>query len=65
MAERIKVTVAVMIVGSFLMGPVLAQQPSVESMPEGEGEATGGQHMRGMSFAGDRPDPAEKQRGLE
>ncbi len=38
MAERIKVTVAVMIVGSFLMGPVLAQQPSVESMPEGEGK---------------------------
>ncbi len=40
MAERIKVTVAVMIVGSFLMGPVLAQQPSPEvaSMPEGEGK---------------------------
>jgi cytochrome c5 len=38
MAERIKVTVAVMIVGSFLMGLVLAQQPSVESMPEGEGK---------------------------
>ena len=43
MAERIKVTVAVMIVGSFLMGPVLAilQQPSSElvaAMPEGEGK---------------------------
>ena len=38
MAEKIKVTVAVMIVGSFLMGPVLAQQSSVESMPEGEGK---------------------------
>jgi len=38
MSERIKVTVAVMIVGSFLMGPVLAQQSSVESMPEGEGK---------------------------
>ena len=43
MAEKIKVTVAVMIVGSFLMGPVLAilQQPSSEqiaSMPEGEGK---------------------------
>ncbi len=38
MAEKIKVTVAVMIVGSFLMGPVLAQQPSVASMPEGEGK---------------------------
>ncbi len=40
MAERIKVTVAVMIVGSFLMGPVLAQQPSPEvaAMPEGEGK---------------------------
>ncbi len=40
MAEKIKVTVAVMIVGSFLMGPVLAQQPSPEvaAMPEGEGK---------------------------
>jgi len=37
MAERIKVTVAVLIVGSFLMGPVLAQQPSVESIPRGRG----------------------------
>ena len=49
MAERIKVTVAMMIVGSFLMGPVLAQQSSVES----------------MSFAGDRHHAAQKQRGLE
>ena len=43
MGEKIKVTVAGMIVGSFLMGPVLAilQQPSSElvaSMPEGEGK---------------------------
>ncbi len=43
MGEKIKVTVAVMIVGSFLIGPVLAilQQPSSElvaSMPEGEGK---------------------------
>ncbi len=40
MVERIKVTVAVMIVGSFLMGPLLAQQPSPEvaAMPEGEGK---------------------------
>ncbi|MCH6569757.1 MAG: cytochrome C, partial [Acidobacteria bacterium] len=38
MAEKIKVIMAVMIVGSFLMGPVLAQQPSVASMPEGEGK---------------------------
>jgi len=43
MGEKIKVTMAVMIVGSFLMGPVLAilQQPSSElvaSMPEGEGK---------------------------
>jgi cytochrome c5 len=40
MADKIKVTVAVMIVGSFLMGPVLAQQPSPEvaAMPEGEGK---------------------------
>jgi cytochrome c5 len=40
MAEKIKVIVAVMIVGSFLMGLVLAQQPSPEvaAMPEGEGK---------------------------
>ena len=38
MAEKIKVIMAVMIVGSLLMGPVLAQQPSVASMPEGEGK---------------------------
>ncbi len=38
MAEKIKVIMAVMIVGFLLMGPVLAQQPSVASMPEGEGK---------------------------
>ena len=38
MAEKIKVIMAVMIVVSLLMGPVLAQQPSVASMPEGEGK---------------------------
>ena len=40
MAEKVRVTVAVMIVGSFLMGPVLAQQasPEVAAMPEGEGK---------------------------
>ena len=40
MAEKIKVIVAVTIVGSFIMGPLLAQQPSPEvaAMPEGEGK---------------------------
>ncbi len=39
MGEKIKVTVAVMIVGSFVMGPLWAQaSPEVASMPEGEGK---------------------------